>query len=401
MSLKFGAGDPTPKEEIDARIAGLKMLMAESGIDFCVILQHVDLFYFTGSIQKATLVVTLDGEPPLYFVQRSVERAREETSLPIIEAKGDSQIWRMLKEKGVLRGRGGMEFDVVPVGVFQRFVKGAGFDNFTDISGLIKGLRVVKSPFELEQIRKSGAICEAVFVHAPEVIREGVREVDIDAALIAVGRRQGHQGLLRMRGLNQEMMSIYVTSGYSGTIASAGDVPVAGIGVTPAIAQGSSMKTVQRGIPVLVDYGGGYNGYITDETRSYVVGDLEETFRRPYDVAREIVEDTEVFGKEGVDCTDLFLRAADKVKRAGLGAHFMGFGADQVSFIGHGLGLEINELPVITARHKMVLKEGMAFAFEPKFIFPGKGVVGIEVDFIVRKDKLERVTKTPVDLVQL
>ena len=79
----------------------------------------------------------------------------------------------------------------------------------------------------------------------------------------------------------------------------------------------------------------------------------------------------------------------------------MGFGPDQVSFVGHGLGLEINEPPVFTARHRTMLKEGMVFAYEPKFVFPGKGVIGIEVDFITRKEKLERATKTPIDLVEL
>ena len=75
------------------------------------------------------------------------------------------------------------------------------------------------------------------------------------------------------------------------------------------------------------------------------------------------------------------------MKHAGLESFFMGFGLTQVVFIGHGVGLEINELPVITARHHTVLKEGMVFAFEPKFIFPGKGVIGMEVDFVVRKGR--------------
>jgi len=130
-------------------------------------------------------------------------------------------------------------------------------------------------------------------------------------------------------------------------------------------------------------------------------GAADETFRKPYEVARDIIEDTEVFGKEGIDTTEIFARAYDKVRKAGLEAHFMGFGADQVSFVGHGLGLEINEPPVITSRHSTVLREGMVFAYEPKFVFPGKGAIGIEVDFITRKEKLERVSKTSVDLVQL
>jgi Xaa-Pro aminopeptidase len=103
--------------------------------------------------------------------------------------------------------------------------------------------------------------------------------------------------------------------------------------------------------------------------------------------------------REGTDATEVFGKAMDRVKTAGLEEHFMGHGEGQVSFIGHGLGLEINELPVITPRHRMPLREGMVFAFEPKFIFPGEGAIGIEVDFVVRKNGLERLTKTPLDIV--
>jgi Xaa-Pro aminopeptidase len=187
----------------------------------------------------------------------------------------------------------------------------------------------------------------------------------------------------------------------SGTIPSSGDVPIAGAGVTHAIAQGPSLNKVVRGVPVVIDYGGGYNGYITDETRPFVVGELKERFRKPYEVAKEIVEDATLYGKEGVDGTELFIRAEEKAKKAGLEEYFMGFGPGKVSFVGHGLGLEINELPVITPRHHIILQEGMVFAFEPKFIFPGEGAVGIEVDFIVRKNELERVTSTPIDLVTI
>jgi Xaa-Pro aminopeptidase len=400
MSIECAAAEGTPKEEIAARIDGLKRLMAKSGIDFSVIVQHVDLFYFTGSAQRGTLVVPIDGEP-LYFVLRSLGRARAETPLPVIEAKSDRDMAKALRAKGVLKGRGGMELDVIPVTVFRRLKDLMGLDDVADVSDPIKELRIVKSPFEIEQVRRSGAICDAVFAEAPLVIREGVSEVEIDAALVAAGRRRGHQGLLRMRGLNQEMMNLYVTAGESGAVASASDVPIAGLGVTAAVAQGSSLHRVQRSIPVLIDYGAGYNGYITDETRAFVVGRLDETFRKPYEVAREIVEDAGAFGKEGVDATAVYDRAYAMAKKAGLEQHFMGFGPERVSFVGHGLGLEINELPVITGRHKRTLVEGNVFAFEPKFVFPGKGAVGIEVDFITRKDRLERVTKTPIDLVEL
>jgi Xaa-Pro dipeptidase len=400
MSSRLGPGELTPREEILGRIARLKEAMASSGIDFCLIMQNVDLFYLTGSVQKGVLLVRQEEEP-LFFVERSVERARAESPLEIIPMRAEKEIGLSFKDKGAFRGRGGMELDVVPVALFEKFKKITGAEDFTDISGAVKALRIIKSPFEIAQIRQSGAICDRILARAGDVIREGMREIDIDAELIAEGRRFGHQGFLRMRGFNQEMMSLYVVAGYSGTVPSSADVPVSGLGLSPAIAQGSSMESVRKGIPVMIDYGAGYNGYITDETRSFVVGELDELFKKPFETAREVVEDTQGFVKAGVDATEVFSRAHQRVKKAGLDDYFMGHGPTRVKFIGHGLGLEINEPPVFTARHHTILREGMVFAFEPKFIFPGKGVIGIEVDFVVRKDGSERVTKTPIDLVRL
>ncbi|MCX5798716.1 MAG: M24 family metallopeptidase [Proteobacteria bacterium] len=250
-------------------------------------------------------------------------------------------------------------------------------------------------------MKKSGEIISHVFEKAKSVVREGMREVDIAAILESEGRMHGHQGFLRMRGLNQEMMNIYITHGFSGTVVSGFDVPISGAGVTHAIAQGPSVNKVQRSIPLLIDYGGGYNGYITDETRAFVVGELKEIFIKAHEVAREIIEETMSFAKEGVNAPEIFRKALYRAKREKLEEYFMGYGEGKVGFIGHGLGLEINELPVITPRHDVVLKEGMVFAFEPKFIFPNEGAIGIEVDFIVRQNYLERVTDTPIDVVQV
>jgi Xaa-Pro dipeptidase len=390
----------TPKEELESRISQLRKSMEKQGLAFSIILQNVDLFYFAGTIQKGFLVISVDHDPML-FIERNIDRAAIETTLDITPIQRDKDVKDILVDKGILKGIGGMELDVVPVSVFERWKSLLGFENFTDVWPLIRDLRIVKSPFEIIQVKKSGGVCDHVFEKARDVVQEGMREVDIAAALEAEGRRVGHQGFLRMRGLNQEMMNLYITHGRSGTIPSSGDVPIAGTGITHAIAQGPSLNKVERGVPVIIDYGGGYNGYITDETRPFVVGEMKERFRKPYEVAKEIVEDATAYGKEGIDGTELFNRAEAKAKAAGLEEYFMGFGPGKVSFVGHGLGLEINELPVITPRHHIVLQEGMVFAFEPKFILPGEGAIGIEVDYIVRKDRLERVTRTPIDLVVL
>jgi Xaa-Pro dipeptidase len=397
---QVGAFDPVPKDDLLQRISNLRQLMAKAGIHFALILQNVDRFYFSGTMQKGILVVPLDQDP-LIFVEKGMERAVMETPLAVTPIKNDKEIKKILLDKHILKGKAGLELDVVPVSIFERLKRVIGFDRYADVSDPIKEVRAIKSLFELAQIYKSGEMLSRVFAKARDEVREGRTELEIDAALVAEGRKIAHQGFLRMRGFNQEMMTLTVQAGYTGAITTLLDAPITGAGVTPAVPQGSSFKLVEQGIPVTIDYGGGYNGYITDETRSFVVGELKDVFRKPYEAARSIIEDVMAYGKAGIDCTYIFSRAYEIAKKASLEDYFLGHGDGKVSFIGHGLGLEINELPIITARHSRILKEGMVFAFEPKFVLPPYGAIGIEVDFIVRPNGFERVTTNSIDIVQL
>jgi Xaa-Pro dipeptidase len=397
---QVGAFDPVPKDDLLQRISNLRQLMAKAGIHFALILQNVDRFYFSGTMQKGILVVPLDQDP-LIFVEKGMERAVMETPLEITPIKNNKEIKKILVDKHILKGKAGLELDIVPVSIFERLKSVIGFDRYADVSEPIKEVRAIKSLFELAQIYKSGEMLSHVFAKARDEVREGRTELEIDAALVAEGRKIAHQGFLRMRGFNQEMMTLTVQAGYTGAITTLLDAPITGAGVTPAVPQGSSFKLVEQGIPVTIDYGGGYNGYITDETRSFVVGELKDVFRKPYEAARSIIEDVMAYGKAGIDCTYIFSRAYEIAKKASLEDYFLGHGDGKVAFIGHGLGLEINELPIITARHSRILKEGMVFAFEPKFVLPPYGAIGIEVDFIVRANGIERVTTNSIDIAQL
>ncbi len=400
MLKEVGVFDPVPKEDLIRRIDGLRRLMEDGGIDCALLVQNVDRYYFTGTMQKGIVVLPVDRDP-LILVEKGSERAAGETPLAVTPIRSDRDIKGILGDRKILKGRVGLELDVLPVSVFDRLKRSIGFDRYADASDLIKEVRMVKSEYELTQIVKSGAMLAHVFAKAPEEVREGRTELEIEAGLVAEGRKIGHQGFLRMRGLNQEMMTLTVQAGYTGAVTTALDAPITGIGLTPAVPQGSSFKRVERGIPVTIDYGGGYNGYITDETRTFVVGELEEVFRKPYETARLIVEDILTFAGPGVDCRDIFTRASAMAKKAHLEEYFLGHGDGKVTFIGHGLGLEINELPVITGRHGRVLREGMVFAFEPKFVLPDRGAVGIEIDLIVTPGGVERVTTNSFDILRL
>jgi Xaa-Pro dipeptidase len=390
----------TPPEEIHSRITRFQKLLIEKEIDLALILQNVDLFYFTGTIQNSYLFIPCQGEP-VYFVQKDFARAVTESPLKPLRVESLKELPKRVQEHGLQGKRVGMEFDVVPVSLFNRIGGLFGGWEFKDVSREIKQLRSIKSEFEIRQIKRAGEIVTHVFSEVKNNLREGISEVELDARLTSVGRALGHQYFMRMRGLNQEMMNIHVLSGKSASVTTYSDTPFGGPGLNPAIAQGSSARPIERDQPVVIDYGAGYNGYLTDETRTFVVGRLKEPFIKACQVALDIIAELESSARAGVIPARIYERAQEIADKASLRSNFMGYGEGQVVFVGHGLGLEINEWPVISKGEKRLLQPGMVFAFEPKFLFPGEGAVGVECDYIVRENGLERVTQFPKDVVYL
>jgi len=400
MSEDIGVFELTPQKEIYSRINKLQEKMGEEEVELTLLIQNVDLFYFSGTIQKGFLFIPL-GEKPVFFVQKNYERATMESPLRCIKTQGIKTLPNLLREFGLKGKRVGMELDVVPVSLFYKIKDLFREWEIMDISEQIKEVRSVKSEFEITQIKKSGKIIDKVFSEAKYYLKEGMSELELDAILNSIGRTNGHQGFLRMRGFNQEMPNIYVLSGDDACMTSFCDAPISGYGATPAIAQGSSARRIERDRPIIIDYGGGYNGYITDETRVFVIGRLKRQLERAYRTALNIVEDMESFAKEGVLAVQIYERAKEIAAKEGLAPYFMGYGEEKVSFVGHGLGLEINEWPIIGRGFNRPLQAGMVFAFEPKFIFPGEGAVGIEMDYIVSKGGVERVTQFPGEIISL
>ena len=374
--------------------------MAKKEIDLALVIQNVDLFYFSGSIQRGYLFVPSEGEA-VFFVEKNYQRAVGETPLKCIQTPSLKALPNLIGEHGFHGSSVGMEFDVIPVAMFNRLNTFFKHWETVDLSREIKKIRSVKSEFEISQIKKAGRIVTQVFSEVKNHLREGVTELELDGILTSIGRALGHQGLLRMRGFNHEMMNIHVLSGTSGSVVSYSDTPLAGHGLSPAIAQGSSIRMIERDQPVVIDYGAGYNGYVTDETRTFVIGRLKSHFEKACQIALRMIAEIESSAGAGELPGHIYERMQEIAEKEGLASNFMGYGQGKVSFVGHGLGLEINEWPILRRGEKKPLESGMVFAFEPKFVFPNEGAVGIEMDFIVREQGLERVTEFPKDVVYL
>jgi Xaa-Pro aminopeptidase len=379
------------REEIQKRIERLQSCLKREKVESCLILQNVDLFYFSGTIQRSYLYIPGEGDP-LLMVQKDFDRARKESPLKnIIPIERPKAISSILKKEGGLK-RVGLECDVLPVNQLKQLGKMFPRSQFVDISKAIKQVRMIKSKYEIDQLRCSAKILDEVFEYAKRVLKPGMTEIEAESHLIGLGRIRGHQGLTRMRAWNQDMLNACVLSGNSGGVLTHLDVSVIGPGISPAFPQGSSFNPIGRDVPIQIDFSIAYNGYITDGARTYVIGTLSQKLKEAYQVALEIRDEMEKAAKPGVPCSQLYHLSSQIVKKRGLEDYFIGTKKNQAPFVGHGIGLEIDEFPLLAMGFFQPLEIGMIFAFEPKFIFPEIGAVALEDDYVVTDDGVERLT---------
>jgi Xaa-Pro aminopeptidase len=382
----------TPGSELESRIAKLQNHLVGNKIDAALIMQRVDLFYFSGTIQQANLYIPAQGDPILLAV-KSTPRARAESAIErMATIKSPRNIPEMLKQNGYeMPGTLGLELDVLPANLYfayQSIFEGA---KIQDISHAIRLIRAVKSPYELDIMRQAGRLSDEVAATVPGFLRDGMTELELAGKVEAEARKRGHQGVVRMRLFGSEMFYGHLMSGAAGALPSFLSSPTGGIGPGPAMAQSAGFKKIQRHEPVMVDYIFALNGYCSDHARIFSIGKLPDDLMEAYAVTRKLQEIIKNMAKPGVRSGDIYDYALEKTKKWGYDEYFMGFGPERIRLVGHGVGLEVDEFPFLASGQNLELQEGMTLALEPKLIFPGKGVIGLENSHIVTKEGLEQI----------
>jgi Xaa-Pro dipeptidase len=393
----------TPRTELTARLEKLQLQLQQHGLDAALLMQNADLFYFTGSIQQGVLYIPSTGEP-LYLVRKDLGRARMESGLKEIHPlKSPKNIPEILADFGYkLPARVGMELDVVPVSLFQRFRAVLAASEMVDVSHLLRTVRAVKSDYELEIMKDAALLADAMVKRAKEVVKVGMTDLELAAELEFVARRKGHQGITRMRGFNSEMFYGHVFSGADSAVPAFVDAPLGGLGVNPSIGQGASYKRIAAHQPIIVDVVGAFDGYMVDQTRVLCIGGLPDQLLRAYDDMLKVQERLKQIARPGVAWGAIYDECHALALEMGYADSFMGSKGAQVSFIGHGIGVEVDEYPFIARGFKdQLLEKKMTFAFEPKAVFPGIGAVGVENTFWVEDDGLKHLTFSDQELAVL
>lgn len=390
----------TPAEELTRRITALQKLLRQKGVDGAIIMDNADMFYFAGTAQRAHLFIPAEGRP-LLMVKKSFTRARGESALEdIIPLANVKDLTKMLNEYGYDNITTlGLELDVLPAALyllFQKLFKGA---QIVDISGLIRSVRMVKSVYELEVLRDAAQLNYTLFSRVKDYLKEGITELELAGQLEMVYRLAGHSGTVKMRGFDQEVYYGHILSGTNAAIPSCMESPTGGLGVSISFPQGAGYKKIARNEPVMIDYVGVIDGYMADQTRIFCIGQLPDKLVHAHETAILIQEAVKQMAVPGAFCEDIYWHAIKMATESGYGEHFMGY-SEPVSFIGHGIGIELNEWPVLAPGFKTPLEKNMVIALEPKFIFP-EGVVGIENTFVVGEKGLETLTLFDENIIYL
>ncbi|WP_281891147.1 Xaa-Pro peptidase family protein [Paenibacillus sp. YYML68] len=387
----------------------LQQKLQAGGVDGIMMSQNVDLYYFTGSMQTGYLLIPADGEPT-FFVRRSAVRAQQESAWPV-EPLGSmrefaAQLARAMPGMPNMSGGGGRvtlaaEYDVLPVLQLNRLQAALPQAVWVDGSAWIRETRMIKSPSELAIIRRAAQLIDESFEDALTWLVPGMTELEVLARVELFLRVRGHLGMMRMRGYNQEVATGMLGAGEAVAMPSYFDGPAGGQGLSPAFPQSASRRRIQANEPILIDLGCCVDGYVIDQTRTVVIGTLSEELTRAYDVAEHILRSTEAQLRPGAISEQLYMESLRLAAEAGLSEHYMGFGADQARFLGHGIGLEIDELPVLARGFRYPLEPGMVLAIEPKFTFPGQGVVGVENSYAITESGYEKLTLTREGIIRL
>ena len=389
--------EQVPTAEITLRVKALQKALAPAGIGLALIRQPADLFYYAGTLVDGFLAVAPEGQPSLLVRRPHHQDQPTPGPWPRVLYRDLKELPQILGQAGLEpRGAVALELDVIPAALFSRLQEQLfPGQPIVDLSPLIRIQRMVKSAYELTQFHRAAAILDQVHAQVPALLQPGMSELEVSAALEYRLRLLGHQGLVRVRNWDLEVFYGHVLSGVSGLLAAYTDTPSGGPGFSAAFPQGPSLKKLAPNEPISIDLAACVNGYVVDMTRMYALGSLPSRAWEAWEAVEELYRLYTLAARPGTSPGEIFHLLWDAVRTRGLADFFMGLGADRVSFLAHGVGLELDEYPFITARFPYPLEADMVLAFEPKFFLPEIGMIGQEDTGRITPAGVEWLTHSP------
>ncbi len=393
MTADSSAAHRVPVEELASRARALAARLRGASLDGAFLLHPSSAFYLTGTFADGFAFVDADGHAALP-IRRSRARAALDTSVPLAPIRRPEDLPGALHALGAAAGaRLGIEMDVVPAAVLERLQRVFPAAKFVDAAPLVRAVRAVKSAYEISWIERAAEQLRVVMdERLPFAIREGVPEIEVMAFLEHELRLLRHQGTIRMRRWSMEMHYGTVSCGASALHPCSFDGPDGLEALYPAVQQGGGERRLGRETPILVDFVGAAGGYLADRTRIASIGEPPAAAREAHEVCRTVLRAIESRLRPGAIPSVIYTEARALAGETPWADSFMGWGENRVGFVGHGIGLDLDELPVLAPRFDEPLEAGHVLAIEPKIFLQGIGGVGVENTYVVTANGARNLT---------
>ena len=378
---------PDNSAELNLRIEKIRKEMNSAAIDALLIGATPNAFYLTGGIYNGFAYIPAEGEPRFFFIPPC------ESKSPLTKSvRKPELIAPMLIEEGYeMPKRLGLELDDLTYSEVERLKKCFPGSETANGSAVMRKARMIKTEAEIKAMEEDGRKQAAVYSRIRHCYQEDMTDIEFQIEIERLLRREGCLGFLRAAGRRMEINMGSLLAGDNADVPSPYDFSMGGAGADPSLPGGASGAIMKPGMTVMVDMNGGFNGYQTDMTRTWSIGTPSDLSLRSHECSLAILHDLEKFARPGMEAGELYRRAVALADDAGLSEYFMGH-RHKVAFIGHGVGIELNEGPVLMDRSRQPLEENMTLAIEPKFVIPGVGATGIENTYVVTAGGLRNIT---------
>ena len=374
-------------KEIKLRINNLQRVMQNSEMEGCIITNAVNIYYLTGMVFNGYLYIPFEGEPHCFVKRPEGLDCNNASFIYKPEQMPELFVEKGLKIPETLL----LEADELTYNEYVRLYSVFKPQKTGNTSSIMRTLRSVKTPYEIEQLKISGVKHSEVYSQIKNCYHQGISDLELQVEIEYLMRKNGSIGVFRAFGSNMEIFMGSVLAGENAETPSPFDFSMGGAGLNPSLPIGPNGTILKEGMTVMIDMAGNYTPYITDMTRVFSVGKISDKAIHAHNVSLLIHNELKNIAKSGIACADLYNEAFRIVEKEKLTPYYMGF-KQQAKFVGHGIGLQVNELPVLTSKSKEILEKNMVFALEPKFVIPGIGAVGIENSYLVTDSGVENLT---------
>lgn len=376
--------------------------MRREGFTAAILVYSRDVFYYSGTAQPCNLLVT-PSHGPVLFVRRALDFVQKESSLPdIVEGRRFEDIKQLLDQWKLDAGVLGLEEDVIPAAMYVKASQLFHQMQIRNISPLILQQRMLKDEEEVRLIRKACSLFDNAHRVVMETLEPGVTELELANEVMRKIRGSGHDGTLFFRRWDAVLPAESIlTSGSNLTKISGHAMTITGTGTSNALAWGPSNRRIRKGDMVVWDIGVNYRGYHGDAARTYVVGKATRKQKEIFDKLKRVQEAAFKSMRPGTRSSEVYFAAKREAEKCALPDFFMGYGKHKGEYVGHGLGLEVDEPPVLDSNTKTPLRKNMILTAEPKFIIPRWGSMMIEDTVLLKDESVERLTRLERELFEV